>query len=355
MEAIEEMLPFLDVSSRLDLKSVALQHVLGLTGSKDGVKLLSQMPKLLSKLVPLMSDETKSIAKDASLALINLSADKDAAKTILEIDAVPKLWERIETKESIVADPACMVLSNLTIEKNGCDRTAQALDEAGISLEKIAFVFCQEKYNSKGAGLNYLGPFLSNLSQLSGIRKQILDRTGCVVQRLLPYTEYKSSKVRRGGVIATLKNCCFETDDHEWLLSPEVDILPRLLLPLAGPTPDDLDPEEIEMLPMDLQYLDESKEVEEDPDLRKMLLEAITQLCATKKCREIVRKNSAYFILRQLHKSEKDKHVRLACENLVDLLIKKEEEINVENYHDVVVPEDVVPELEEMDKNYLKE
>ena len=82
----------------------------------------------------------------------------------------------------------------------------------------------------------------------------------------------------------------------------------------------------------------------------------ITQLCATRAGRETVRAKGAYFILRQLHKEEKDKTVRLACENLVDLLTKKEgEEITVDNYKDVDVPDNVVPELEDMDKEYLKE
>lgn len=32
----------------------------------------------------------------------------------------------------------------------------------------------------------------------------------CVVQRLLPLTQYTDSSVRRGGVVGTLRNCCFE-------------------------------------------------------------------------------------------------------------------------------------------------
>ena len=54
--------------------------------------------------------------------------------------------------------------------------------------------------------------------------------------------------------------------------------------------------DEIEELPIDLQYLDEDKEVEPDADIRKLLLEALLQLCATKKGREILRgKNSVSF------------------------------------------------------------
>lgn len=55
---------------------------------------------------------------------------------------------------------------------------------------------------------------------------------------------------------------------------------------------------------------------------RLMLLEALNQLCATKVAREILRKKNAYIILRELHKWEKDKSCLLACENVVDILIK---------------------------------
>ena len=48
-----------------------------------------------------------------------------------------------------------------------------------------------------------------------------------VVQRLLPFTTFDDSVVRRGGVVGTLRNCTFHTDAHEWLLGDSVDILPR--------------------------------------------------------------------------------------------------------------------------------
>lgn len=57
---------------------------------------------------------------------------------------------------------------------------------------------------------------------------------------------------------------------------------------------------------------------------RIMLLEAITQLCAKRKNREVVREKNAYVILRELHKWEKDRAALLACENLVDILIRYE-------------------------------
>ena len=61
-------------------------------------------------------------------------------------------------------------------------------------------------------------------------------------------------------------------------LAVSVDLLPRLLLPLAGPTPDTFDEEDVDKLPIDLQYLDEDKKVEEDADIRKLVLESLLQV-----------------------------------------------------------------------------
>ena len=72
---------------------------------------------------------------------------------------------------------------------------------------------------------------------------------------------------------------CFSAS-HEWLLSESVDILPHLLLPLAGP--EELDEDEMEKLPPDLQYLGDDKERESDPVIRRMLLEALLQVIDVK-------------------------------------------------------------------------
>jgi len=60
------------------------------------------------------------------------------------------------------------------------------------------------------------------------------------------------------------------------LLGETVDLLPKLLLPLAGP--EEFDEEDNDKLPIDLQYLGEDKVRERDPDIRKMLIEALTQV-----------------------------------------------------------------------------
>lgn len=53
-----------------------------------------------------------------------------------------------------------------------------------------------------------------------------------------------------------------------------------------------------------------------------MLLEALAQLCATKRGREILRAQNTYIILREYHKWEQNKNALLNCENVVDILIR---------------------------------
>ena len=63
---------------------------------------------------------------------------------------------------------------------------------------------------------------------------------------------------------------------HDWLLSEQIDILPCLVLPLAGP--EEFDEEDTEKLPIDLQYLDKDKERESNADIRRMLIETVNQV-----------------------------------------------------------------------------
>ena len=65
----------------------------------------------------------------------------------------------------------------------------------------------------------------------------------------------------------------FCLDKHEWLLSDCIDLLPHLLLPLAGP--EEFDETETDKLPLDLQYLPSTKLREDDIDIRKLLIESL--------------------------------------------------------------------------------
>ncbi|KAL3270560.1 hypothetical protein HHI36_021097 [Cryptolaemus montrouzieri] len=330
---LKELLKFLQLGARLDLKALALESLLAMTGSEDGIKSVLCVEEILVSLVGLLEDNSEPIAKDSAACLINLSADIHGPTYLLNLSKnycpplqsspdtiVKECLKHIFNKESNIADECCMILSNLSRDEHSVGLMFDLLKETQYGFDDIINIFTKVDYNTRGAKLNYLGPWLSNMTQDQRVREYILDPEKCVIQRLLPYTEYKESIVRRGGIIGTLRNCCFEVLSNQWLLSEEVDILPRLLLPLAGN--EEFDDEDNDKLPLELQYLPEDKMREPDPDIRKMLIEAITQLCTEKQNRKYIRDKNAYVILRELHTWEKDAAVLTACENLVDILIR---------------------------------
>ena len=72
-------------------------------------------------------------------------------------------------------------------------------------------------------------------------------------------------------------------------MGPSVDILPTILKPLCGKGIVNLEEDEMEKLPDDLQYLDEDTQPEDDPDIKIMIVETLLLLCNKKADRLFVR------------------------------------------------------------------
>lgn len=72
-------------SDLLDLKATALEHILSITGTIEGRELLLKLPDLLVQLIALTQDFSTAISKDATLALINITADELGTNAFLLI------------------------------------------------------------------------------------------------------------------------------------------------------------------------------------------------------------------------------------------------------------------------------
>lgn len=116
----------------------------------------------------------------------------------------------------------------------------------------------------------------------------MLDQDQLRIQKLLPFISH-SSIARRGSICIILKNVCFKSNSNSWLLGPSVDILPTILKPLCGKGIVNLEEDEMEKLPDDLQYLDEDTQPEDDPDIKIMIVETLLLLCNKKADRLFVR------------------------------------------------------------------
>lgn len=395
---LEEFIPFLENHSRIELKSIAMSHILskfkkqqfsavlrndfrslGLTGSEEGIEILISNLQLLKTLVMTTCDKTYTTAKDACfgisnysfaplldrdislfLALINISANSEPACEAL-LKASPTSHEgtgllqvilkNITDGESQVTDPLLSVLSNLTRLENLVEQVVQNLLEIDENfLDRIVAVFTRIDFNKHKQNLHYLASVFSNLSQTSIFRKLVAKSETRLLPRLLPFISDERSLMRRRGIVGLLKNICFDTNLHEWLFSPDIDVLPFILLPLAGP--EEFDDETNEKLPIELQFLDADKKREANVDIRIMLLESLAQLCATRTGRNYLRDKCAYEILRELHKfedsSEGNERAFRKCEDVVDILIKTEEEIGHNNLKQIEIPDDMMEKIEKL-------
>ncbi|WAQ93681.1 HGH1-like protein [Mya arenaria] len=311
----KELAPFLDPSTKEDVKTVAVENVKGLTGTVEGKTFLCESEKLLSGIVSLTNDKRTDIKEMVLKALINIAADENSSWTILNLKNYEKkvcdwLEEGLNPKCKY-ADLTCKLVSNLTRYEKCADYVGKLVlkEKSTIGIDKIVLALCNIMHNDN-ADLHYLGAILSNLSQSREVRKHIMDKEQCIIQRLLPFTEFRQSEIRRAGIVGTLKNCCFDTEYHDWLLGDQVDILPRTF-------------------------------------------QKIKSLCATRAGKKYIKDKNTYVIMREYFKWERemDPVNEIAAMNVIDMMIGDEptEEFG-ENLKDVDIPEDVLKRFHEDDR-----
>ncbi|XP_013196395.1 protein HGH1 homolog [Amyelois transitella] len=354
-DPLTEMLEFLQPNSRLDLKYVSLDYLLGLSGKEEGINTLLENEQTIQCIIELIEDKSNEISKNALAVLVNLTAQPKGASELLKYK--PKIHKNIIelligyvlNPEKRYADIACMILTNITRSEEGLE---VCLDTFIPQLNDLLNAYVNLEFN-KNSNLHYLSPMFSNLSQSARIRKWLLEENPHVpLIKLLPFCNFEQSVIRRGGAIGTVRNLSFDTENHDYLLSSELDLLTYLLHPLMGD--EDYDDEEMDKLPIALQYLPKEKKRDPDIDIRKMILETLVKFCTKREGREILRENGVYYILREYHKWEKDPQALLACENVVDILIQKEDEVGADDLSTVEVPDDMKEKFEKMDQDYLK-
>lgn len=297
------------------------------------------------------------IGKTALNVIINLTGDEHGAIAVYEIKSeeriVLKFLKYVTDKNSALAEHSCKILVNMTIPEKLVFKVVRDF-LSDKELFRLTFQAIHNRnYNVQGCSLSdYLSQVFGNLAQSSDFQKYLLTaEDGNLFCSILSVICDGESILKRRGVTSTVYNCLFNSEYHPLLLDKPFDVLPYLLLPLAGP--EEFDEEDVDKMPIELQYLEDSKEREKDPEIRKLLLESLLMLCATKYGRVYLRDKQTYLILREYHKWEKNNNNLLACENVVDILIRTEDEIGIDNLKSIDVPNDLIEKFEKMDRDYL--
>lgn len=339
--ALSELTVLLGPSADPAVRLGAAEAALSLSGDPEGRRLLAARPETLRALLEAAEASRPEVGPElgpgpgaALRCLQNVSAEPEALEPLLA--ALPAVIRFLP------AGPACGILANISRERGAALRVLGGLQrDGGAGMEAVMGAMDGNRPQPELAAL------ICNISAVRDGREALMEPQRCAVRRLLPLVGDTDSAVTRRGAVGAIRNCCFQHEHHEWLLSDAVDVLPVLLLPLAGP--EELPDHEMEQLPIELQYLPEDKEREPEHDIRQMLLEALLLLSATKAGRLLLRSRGTYVVLRELHRCETDPQVLEACEKLIQVLIGDEPEPGLENLLEVEIPADIEQKLRRVD------
>ncbi|KIX95533.1 uncharacterized protein Z520_08653 [Fonsecaea multimorphosa CBS 102226] len=339
---LEELVEFLH-HGNTQIRQVACDHLVG--HSSDPA--IFKKPQLVPvKDLKLLVKDYPPIAKNALTILINISHDTEILDNLAADDEfIETLLRKVTDPKEQTADEIAMLLSNLakTDEMEKLIKMKRALPANTVSTSPYAldqlldcFVKGADGSLNKHANFDYLAYFLADLSKHKVGRDYFLskrDYDGVVpISKLTVFTEHKSH-IRRRGVASTIKNVAFEVDKHPLLLAddtetvdgvPGVNILPYILLPLAG-SEEFSEEESASMLP-DLQLLPPDKARDSDNDILVTHLETLLLLTTTKEGRDKLRRVQVYPLIRETHMHVEDEGVREACDRLVQVLMRDEEE-----------------------------
>ncbi|KAF7303023.1 hypothetical protein MKEN_01265300 [Mycena kentingensis (nom. inval.)] len=393
MEAqLRELIPFLR-DRNPQVRHLALESLLPqtaqdaphrnifLSGQSGGLK-KSTESDIIRDLKLLCRDQL-SVAHDAFRALVNLSDSPGVVAALSDPLFLTFVVSYIVNPQSVLADLASMILSNLTAAPAACNvlisLKIDVIEDAKIpngffavqsrcatapapepyptgepcavsALHLLVDAFVQgaqvaaegETPIRKG-NLHFLASVFANLTTSRAGRDFFLsprsrnplkdsDAFEYPLAKLVAFTEHKDT-IRRGGVASMLKNCAFHAPAHKAILSPDSDNVSIPDTPSSAPGidalpyvllplagPEELDLEDQEKLPDALQFLPPTKVREPDQAIRLLHVETLLLLCHTRWGRDYQRQHGVYEIIRAAHENETVDKISEHIERLVQLI-----------------------------------
>ncbi|KAJ5550726.1 hypothetical protein N7461_005424 [Penicillium sp. DV-2018c] len=330
---LEELVEFLH-HGNTQIRQIAVENLVGFSTAQP--ELFKRHQLLPVRDLKLLVRDYTPIAKNALTMLVNLSGDDEVLKLLAEDDRfVEDLLVKLTNPKEPNADEVAMLLANLvksetlhkllTLKRKAPESVSTS--ENVIDQMMDCFVKGAEGGLNKHANYDYLSYLFADLSQTEKGRAYFTERQeydGVVpITKLTVFTEHKSD-VRRKGVASTIKNVAFEVDKHPMLFDEDgANLLPYLLLPLAGP--EEMSEEDLEDMLPDLQLLPPDKQRDSDNTIITTHLETLLLLTTTKEGRATMRAVKVYPLIRETHLHVEDENVQEACDRLVQVLMRDEE------------------------------
>ncbi|CAJ0963907.1 unnamed protein product, partial [Mesorhabditis belari] len=297
-----DLITFLEPTTRLDVRRTALTYILEASAKLDGSAgtLYMREDKLLGKALLKLASSTMSDKNQCYAALTNFtSGSPEAADHVLQHkELVVDAWNAC-IKRLPYAEYASRLLANLS--RHFPDRVYSLLNENADKFVPKIIEWLNASEESNVA--TFLGYVLVNLATLAPIRKDLIEKPELIppIRSVLTLSEDERKREIAADI---LRNLCFDDGLHEQLLDENDQFLITLLTPLAD-AGDNLDDDEMEKLPLSLQYFEGSRE--KSLHIRQKIIESLYQLCSTRRGRTTLRKKGVYPLLRELDQATSEK------------------------------------------------
>ncbi|VDK46984.1 unnamed protein product [Anisakis simplex] len=292
--ALSELVQFLEPHARTDIRHSAIAYIVGVSATEQGAELFKKDDFALLRAVCSLYESTPSDRSALLSALTNIaSSDIVTSNFIIENSRLVTITTESCHKRDDVAAFSAKLLSNLSLHFPS--KVFPSIVHIWETFVTDVVALLNE--NASEDFVDYLGYVLVNSTELRNVRSEICTEH---LQSLLPLINQNQQPKRRLIAVNIIRNLCFDDENHERLLDKDDEFLSCIVKPLADSN-DELDEDEIEKLPLQLQYYDQPRL--KDPIIINSIIDALYQLCATAYGRNVLRNKGIYALLRELDKS----------------------------------------------------
>lgn len=261
---MDELFEFLKDPKR-DVRKIAIQNIAAYSGSNEHVALIkSRAAPYLARVCPLLSDE-QSIAQDAVITLINLSAaDSEMTRLMIESDVVGLLMNHMTSRQLPLKmfELCFLLLSNVTKDHLGVRKllcmsdssNAIALSDSvtsnttsavsnGCDSKHVRFLMAHflrndptnEEGQNESEYSRWVSNVFTNVTQIYEGRELFLRQENdsqnqprpSLLSQIVRFLE-SSDPIRRGGTVGVIRNCLFEYRNFGEMLD-KISLFPQLM------------------------------------------------------------------------------------------------------------------------------
>ncbi len=348
MEQLKELSLFLGHDNPAVVQQ-AMQILSGFTSETKHMKAIASSD-VIKYLIRHITSSISTIVTTSLTCLVNLSQHDhyEITEQLMKYNVIDVLIEVLRDITFIEVELALMLLTN--ISRHDCKSVMQEdTNIKGLHVRRLITWL-----DRKGKEYDYIASILLNCSKLESFQSLLLkDNAKLLLKYIIPQLLTKSI-LRQEYLFLLMRNLFINSDNLDTLMTPNNHIYEYIILPIIGPGK--FDQEDIDVMPTILQeaVLDKSSRRTKTEGIRTAILDIIALICQKRIYRQLLRSQSIYYIVRELHNELKELEIDAHEDIIIDLVHyfqmddpeMKQEQVSVKEIED---NQESVTEIDEQD------